>query len=66
MCSYFPLKESLRLSTELLDRDAGYLGKNISVIHESLHLYLSVFRTPGDPQPSRLVNLSLRAPAQMG
>jgi hypothetical protein len=26
----------------------------------------SAFRTPGDPQPSRPVNLSLRAPAQMG
>jgi hypothetical protein len=29
-------------------------------------MYLSAFRTPGDPQPSRPVNLSLRAPAQMG
>jgi hypothetical protein len=28
--------------------------------------YMSAFRTPGDPQPSRPVNLSLRAPAQMG
>jgi hypothetical protein len=27
---------------------------------------LSAFWTPGDPQPSRPVNLSLRAPAQMG
>jgi hypothetical protein len=27
---------------------------------------LSAFRTPGGPQPSRPVNLLLRAPAQMG
>jgi hypothetical protein len=42
-------------------------NSNVTVYHILVRIrILSMFRTPGDPQPGRPVNLSLCAPAQMG